>query len=80
MVGSESSELRSVPARARFTILAQLEWCRAEGVTHAIFTHRGSQIVGDDERRSEARVAALARGNGVEARVAHDGMTRVLRP
>ena len=52
----------------------QLEWCRAEGVRKAIFTHCGSQIVAGDERRSEARIAQLARANDVEARVARDGM------
>lgn len=31
-------------------IRTQLDWCRAQGVARAIFTHCGSQIVGGDER------------------------------
>jgi phosphoribosyl 1,2-cyclic phosphodiesterase len=59
-------------------IRAQLAWCRAAGVRRAVFTHCGTQIVAGDERASGARIAALGRACGVDARVAHDGMTRVL--
>jgi phosphoribosyl 1,2-cyclic phosphodiesterase len=62
------------------SIRAQLDWCRAEGVAHAVFTHCGSQIVAGDRRRTEARIAGLGRESGVEARVAHDGMVLVLGP
>ena len=60
-------------------ICTQLDWCQAEGVRRAIFSHCGSQIVGGDERRCAARVRALGRERGVEARLAHDGMEVVLR-
>jgi hypothetical protein len=32
------------------SIRAQLEWCKLEGVTRAVFTHCGSQIVGANGR------------------------------
>ena len=56
-------------------IAAQLAWCGEEGVAHAIFTHCGSGIVGSDGRRIAARVRRLGIEQGVEASVAHDGMT-----
>jgi hypothetical protein len=59
------------------SIRTQLGWCRAEGVTRAVFTHCGSQIV-TDERRAEDAVGALGRAHGIETRVAHDGMVLVL--
>jgi hypothetical protein len=83
-VGDGASIVRPIVrrrGRRRFghgPIRDQLAWCRAEGVRSAVFTHCGSQIVAGNERRSEARVAELARAVGVEASVAYDGMTRVL--
>jgi phosphoribosyl 1,2-cyclic phosphodiesterase len=56
-------------------IAAQLAWCGKEGVARAIFTHCGSGIVGGDERRIGARVRRLGAAHGVEASIAHDGMT-----
>jgi phosphoribosyl 1,2-cyclic phosphodiesterase len=55
-------------------IRAQLDWCRAQGVTRAIFTHCGSQIVGGDGRVLGALVRRLGRERGVEAWIAFDGM------
>jgi len=55
-------------------IHAQLDWCRAQGVPRAIFTHCGSQIVGGDERVLGALVRRLGRERGVEARIAYDGL------
>ena len=54
-------------------IRTQLDWCRAQAVTRALFTHCGSQILGD-ERVLGALVRRLGRERGVEARIAHDGM------
>jgi len=48
-------------------------------VTRAIFTHCGSGIVGSDGRKIAARVRKLGAAQGVDARVAHDGMTLTLR-
>jgi phosphoribosyl 1,2-cyclic phosphodiesterase len=82
-IGDGASVVRPIVrrrGRRRFghaPVRAQLEWCRDEGVTHAIFTHCGSQIVAGDERRNAARIALLARSHGVDACVAHDGMMRV---
>jgi hypothetical protein len=83
-VGDGASIMRPIVqrrGRTRFghaSIRVQLGWCRAEGVTNAVFTHCGSQIVVGDEPRSEARIALLARAHRVEACVAHDGMVLVL--
>lgn len=62
---------RSVIAHA--SIVAQLAWCQKAGISRAVFTHCGSQIVGADARRIEAMVRSLGRAHGVEARLAHDG-------
>jgi phosphoribosyl 1,2-cyclic phosphodiesterase len=56
-------------------ISAQLGWCEAEEVGRAIFTHCGSLIVKSDARRVEARVRELGREHGVDASIAHDGLT-----
>jgi phosphoribosyl 1,2-cyclic phosphodiesterase len=55
------------------SIVTQLGWCRAHGVTRAIFTHCGSQIVRADHRVAVERVAALGRERGVQAGIACDG-------
>jgi phosphoribosyl 1,2-cyclic phosphodiesterase len=55
-------------------IRTQLGWCRDAGVSRAVFTHCGSEIVGGDERRLGAKVRALARECGVAARIAYDGL------
>jgi phosphoribosyl 1,2-cyclic phosphodiesterase len=79
-VGDGASIVRPIVrrrGRTRFghaSIRAQLAWCRAEGVTKAVFTHCGSQIVAGDPRRAVARIDGLARAHGVEASVAHDGL------
>ncbi len=56
------------------SIRAQLGLCQAEGVTRAIFTHCGSQIVGADGRSVAAWIRRLGREHGVAARFAYDGM------
>jgi phosphoribosyl 1,2-cyclic phosphodiesterase len=55
-------------------VTAQLDWCAAEGVRRAIFTHCGSGIVKGDPRRITARIQALGRERGVAASVAYDGL------
>lgn len=57
------------------TVGAQLAWCGEEDVKHAIFTHCGSEIVRSDARAIEARIRKLGLEQGVEARVANDGLT-----
>ena len=54
---------------------AQLAWCREEGVGRAIFTHCGSEIVRSDARAIAARIRKLGLDQGLDARVANDGLT-----
>jgi phosphoribosyl 1,2-cyclic phosphodiesterase len=55
-------------------ISTQLDWCREHGLTRALFTHCGSQIVGADGRSLGALVRRLGSERGVTARIAHDGL------
>jgi phosphoribosyl 1,2-cyclic phosphodiesterase len=55
-------------------IRTQLEWCQAEGIPRAIFTHCGSQIVGADGRSVAARIRRLGREHGVAASIATDDL------
>jgi phosphoribosyl 1,2-cyclic phosphodiesterase len=57
------------------SIFRQLAWCREEGVKHAVFTHCGSEIVRSGARVVSARVRKFGLEQGVEARVASDGLT-----
>jgi phosphoribosyl 1,2-cyclic phosphodiesterase len=61
------------------SIVAQLDWCRKAGVSRAIFTHCGSQIVQGDARRLDVLVQRLGRDHGIEACVARAG-DRLLFP
>jgi phosphoribosyl 1,2-cyclic phosphodiesterase len=61
------------------SLAAQLDWCRSAGVARAIFTHCGSGVVRLDPKREEAVVRSLGRERGIEASVAHDGLTIRLR-
>ncbi len=79
-IGDGATIVRSM-VRARDHVLighapvtAQLDWCAAEGVRRAIFTHCGSGIVKGDTRRITARIRALGRERGVAASVAYDGL------
>jgi phosphoribosyl 1,2-cyclic phosphodiesterase len=56
-------------------VFEQLAWCREEGVKYAIFTHCGSEIVRSDARVARARIRELGLKQGVDARVADDGLT-----
>jgi hypothetical protein len=62
--------------KLRFRV--QLDWCKLEGVSRAIFSHCGSEIVGAGEHAVLAKVQALGREHGVRAEVAHDRMEVVL--
>jgi phosphoribosyl 1,2-cyclic phosphodiesterase len=61
------------------SIRNQLEWCANAGVSRAIFTHCGSEIVKGNTRAVSERVAALGRELGIRAEVAHDGDELELR-
>jgi phosphoribosyl 1,2-cyclic phosphodiesterase len=55
-------------------IRTQLDWCRAQEVRRALFTHCGSQVVGSDGRSLGAILRRLGRERGVDARIAYDGL------
>lgn len=57
----------------------QLEWCRRESVPSAVFTHCGSQIVRSNVRSVETAVRKMGEECGVDARIARDGLSLVLR-
>lgn len=56
------------------TIRAQLGWCRQSGVSQAIFTHCGAQIVRADARTIGAEIRRMGIDLGVRTRLAHDGL------
>jgi phosphoribosyl 1,2-cyclic phosphodiesterase len=60
-------------------IRTQLTWCGRNDVPRAIFTHCGKDIVNGDERTIGPKVHQMGAERGVEASIAHDGMTLVLR-
>jgi phosphoribosyl 1,2-cyclic phosphodiesterase len=60
------------------SIRDQLGWCSRNGVQRAVFTHCGSAVVRADPRIVEPRVERMGRELGVEARLAHDGMSMTL--
>jgi phosphoribosyl 1,2-cyclic phosphodiesterase len=55
-------------------VRTQLTWCQKEGVSRAVITHCGSEIVTSDEREVSAKVRAIASERGVEVCIAYDGM------
>lgn len=60
-------------------VRTQLTWCQEAGIRRAIVTHCGSEIVTGDTAEVEARVRTMGEERGIEASIARDGMTRVLR-
>jgi phosphoribosyl 1,2-cyclic phosphodiesterase len=56
------------------SIRTQLEWCREEGVLHAIFSHCGSQIVTGNPEAVADKVRILGMQACVDARIAYDGL------
>lgn len=57
------------------SIRDQLGWCARNRVPRAVFTHCGSAIVRSDPRAVESQVERMGRAVGVDARLAHDGMS-----
>ena len=53
-------------------VRTQLGWCTKSALSRAIITHCGSEIVTANERQLAAKIAAVARELGVEARIARD--------
>ena len=56
----------------------QLRWCKNEGVSRAIFTHCGSEIVKADPVLINEKIDALERFSGVSASIAVDGLLVVV--
>jgi len=61
------------------TVRAQIGWCQEAGIPRALFTHSGSEIVEGDERSLGPKVKEMGRERGIDAAIAHDGMSVVLR-
>jgi len=57
----------------------QLTWCQEAGISRAIISHCGSELVTAGPAEVEARVQAMGAERGVEASIATDGMAIVLR-
>ena len=60
-------------------VRTQLTWCKDAGIRRAIITHCGSAIVTGNPDEVAAQVRAMGEERGLEATIAHDGMTLVLR-
>jgi phosphoribosyl 1,2-cyclic phosphodiesterase len=60
------------------SIRRQLDWCQAEHVGMAYFSHCGSEIVTADARRVRHAITRLGAERGIDARVARDGLRLVL--
>jgi phosphoribosyl 1,2-cyclic phosphodiesterase len=60
------------------TVRTQLGWCRAEGVSKAVFTHCGTAVVAAAEGEAEEEVRRLGLERGIDAVIAFDGMEMVL--
>jgi phosphoribosyl 1,2-cyclic phosphodiesterase len=60
------------------SIRAQLDWCAANHVRRAVFTHCGSEIVKGDAPAVADRVDALGRERSVRAEIAYDGLELLL--
>ena len=56
------------------TIMEQINWCNQAHISHAIFTHCGSQIVRTQPAIIEQLVANYGALNNVNAMIAHDDM------
>jgi phosphoribosyl 1,2-cyclic phosphodiesterase len=84
-VGDGATIVRSMVRQRDNTLIGhtpirtQLDWCKKENVSKAIFTHCGSQIVKGDERKISAKIRQMGKKCGVDAGIAHDGMEVVIR-
>src|SRR5438874_2077480 len=54
-------------------------WGLKNGVSRAIITHCGSEIVAGDENAVRKTIAALALAKGIDVQIAHDRTERVMR-
>lgn len=61
------------------TVRAQIGWCQEAGIPRALFTHCGREIVEGDERTLGPKVEEMGRERGVDAAIAHDGLSLTLR-
>jgi phosphoribosyl 1,2-cyclic phosphodiesterase len=61
------------------TMMTQLTWCRQEGVSRAIFTHCGSQIIRGESDGIVKQLHTLVAERAVRAEIAYDGMELALR-
>lgn len=79
-VGDGASPTRPIVRRRDSTpighasIRTQLDWCASAGLRHAIFTHCGSQVLRAEASTAEL-VERMGRDRGVQAGLAHDGLT-----
>jgi len=77
-VGDGASMIRPILRRRDGVLIGhasvrdQLDWCRDEGVSRAVITHCGSQIVTADARTATARIQALGHERHVYVRIAYD--------
>src|SRR5947207_2498802 len=55
-------------------VRTQLTWCQKEGVSRAIITHCGSEIVTGNESEIAAKLNAMAAERDIDVRIAYDGM------
>jgi phosphoribosyl 1,2-cyclic phosphodiesterase len=84
-IGDGATPLRSMVRKSggkligHTPITTQLGWCQKHGVSRAVFTHCGSEIVRSEDDEMGEFVASAGRERGVEAQLAYDGMTLVLR-
>jgi hypothetical protein len=60
------------------SITTQLDWCAKAGVRGVLFSHCARAIVAG-RSSIEARIAGLGRARGIDARIAHDSLTIILR-
>jgi phosphoribosyl 1,2-cyclic phosphodiesterase len=84
-VGDGASIIRPILRRRDGVLIGhasvrdQLDWCRDEGISQAVITHCGSQIVKADARTAAARIQALGRERHVRVRIAYDGLKLTVR-
>ena len=84
-VGDGATVVRSMVRRRGDTLFGhapvrtQLTWCQKEGVSRAIFTHCGTELVAGDEPSLIASIEEMACERRVRAEVAYDGMEVILR-
>jgi ribonuclease BN (tRNA processing enzyme) len=85
-IGDGSTVKRSLVRKPGDTIVGhvpiqtQLTWCQKTGVSKAIFTHIGSQIVQGNEKEINQQIQAMAKERKLdEVIIAFDGMEITVR-